>query len=62
MRGQLESELPKKKAWRPRTSRQVIDAVWRVDEPVDDRRSSVVDNTSCSPWHPIFCRMRLDHP
>jgi hypothetical protein len=33
-----------------------------VDEPVDDRRSSVVDNKSCSPWHPIFCRMPLDHP
>jgi hypothetical protein len=29
------------------------DAVWRVDEPVDDRRSSVVDNKRCSPWHPI---------
>jgi hypothetical protein len=24
-----------------------------VDKPVDHRRSSVVDNKSCSPWHPI---------
>ena len=34
MRGQLERELPMKKAWRPRTSRQAIDAVCRMSRSV----------------------------